>query len=203
MPEYLSNVLADYAVQIRLVALIYCAGLALEWLRPAESGQPTGNIGFNIAWTALFLLVTMLAVPPLQALTAPLIKDYGPHWRVAFPDNLAGQLGQGLAFFFIYDFFYYWFHRAQHRWPFLWAQHRIHHSDLSLNVTTGNRHHWLEEPMRVFVILLPIGLLFNQQPVTIGWLWSGLLLWGYFIHLNVRLPLGPLTAVLDGPHLHR
>src|SRR5258706_15193675 len=57
--------------------------------------------------------------------------------------------------------------------------------------------------MRVFVVLLPIGLLFDQQPVTIGWLWSGLLLWGYFIHLNLRLPLGPLTPVLGGPHLHR
>ena len=67
-----------------------------------------------------------------------------------------------LLLFVSLEFFYYWFHRAQHRFPFLWAQHRIHHSDLSLNVTTGNRHHWLEEPMRVFVVLLPIGLLFDQ-----------------------------------------
>ena len=28
-------------------------------------------------------------------------------------------------------------------------------------------------------------------------------LWGFFIHANVRLELGPLTPIISGPQLHR
>ena len=203
MPEYFLNAIANTWAQLQIVAVIYCVGLAIEAARPAQPNQPLGHIGFNIAWTALFLLVTNLAVPSLQGFTKPLTDGYSIGVPVAFPDGIAGQVAQGIAFLFIYDFFYYWFHRSQHVLPFLWAQHKIHHSELSLNVTTGNRHHWLEEPLRVFTVLLPIGLLFNQKPITIVWLWIGLTLWGYFIHMNLRLHLGPLTPVLGGPQLHR
>jgi sterol desaturase/sphingolipid hydroxylase (fatty acid hydroxylase superfamily) len=55
----------------------------------------------------------------------------------------------------------------------------------------------------VFIVFLPLGLLFDLPPPSIGWLWSALLLWGYFIHLNLRLPMGPLTPVFTGPQLHR
>jgi sterol desaturase/sphingolipid hydroxylase (fatty acid hydroxylase superfamily) len=148
-------------------------------------------------------LATNLLVPPLQAITKPWIDRFGLNVPVAFPSSFPGQLCQVLAFLFIMDFFYYWFHRAQHAFAVLWAQHRVHHSERSLNVTTGNRHHWLEEPLRVFTVWLPIGLLFQQKPVTIAWLWSTFLLWGYFLHMNLRLPFGILTPVLGGPQLHR
>ncbi|HEX5846775.1 MAG TPA: sterol desaturase family protein, partial [Rhodoplanes sp.] len=43
-----------------------------------------------------------------------------------------------LAFLLLltFDFFYYWFHRAQHEWPWLWQVHKLHHSDRALNVTS-------------------------------------------------------------------
>jgi sterol desaturase/sphingolipid hydroxylase (fatty acid hydroxylase superfamily) len=203
MPDFLSNALANTWQQLQIVAVIYCAGLALESLRPAEPEQPIAHIRFNIFYTVLFLFVANLAVPPLAELTKPVIALYGLKIPVRFPDAFGWQVLQALAFLFIYDFFYYWFHRSQHTFPWLWAQHKIHHSERSVNATTGNRHHWLEEPIRVFVVLLPIGLLFDQKPVTIAAIWTGLTLWGYFIHMNVRLDLGPLTPVFAGPHLHR
>lgn len=201
--QYFLDSLANTWQQFQWICVIYCAGLAIESLRPAQALQPLRHIGFNIAYTALFLLATALLLPPLQALTRPWIARFGLALPVAFPDGLAGQVLQVLAYLFIMDFFYYWFHRAQHVLPWFWAQHKIHHSEVSLNVTSGNRHHWLEEPLRLFLIWLPIGLLFQQKPVTIAWLWSGFLLWGYFIHMNLRLPLGPLTPVFGGPQLHR
>lgn len=203
MPQYLHDSLVNTWQQFQWICVIYSVGIAIESLRPAQASQPLRHIGFNIAYTALFLLATNLLVPPLQALTKPWVDGFGLALPVAFPDGFAGQLLQVLAFLFILDFFYYWFHRAQHVLPWFWAQHKIHHSETSLNVTTGNRHHWLEEPLRIFLVWLPIGLLFQQKPVTIAWLWSGFLLWGYFIHMNLRLPLGPLTPVFGGPQLHR
>ncbi|MEZ5464573.1 MAG: sterol desaturase family protein [Lysobacteraceae bacterium] len=201
--QYLLDALSTSWQQFQLIAVIYCVGLAVESMIPAQTGQPLKHVGFNIVYTVVFLLLTNLLTPPLLAMTRPWIEQWGIGIPVEFPDGLLGQLGQVLAFLFIMDFFYYWFHRAQHVIGPLWAQHKLHHSEFSLNVTTGNRHHWLEEPMRVFALWLPIGLLFQQKPITLAWLWSAFLLWGYFIHLNIRLPLGPLTPVLGGPQLHR
>ena len=73
-----------------------------------------------------------------------------------------------MAFFFVYDFFYYWFHRLQHRWPFLWAQHKLHHSEEALNATTTFRHHWLEDLLRVFLIVLPMSMAFDLKPASAG-----------------------------------
>jgi sterol desaturase/sphingolipid hydroxylase (fatty acid hydroxylase superfamily) len=201
--QYVHEALVISWQQFQLICVVYCVGLAIESLHPAEHGQPLKHIGFNLVYTALFLLATNFLVPPLSALTKPLIARWGIGIPIAFPDNFLGQLLQTLAFLFIMDFFYYWFHRAQHTFGVLWVQHKIHHSEYSLNVTTGNRHHWLEEPLRVFLLWLPIGIIFQQKPVTIAWLWSAFLLWGYFIHMNLRLPLGPLTPVFGGPQLHR
>jgi len=201
--QYVHDSLVNTWQQFQFICVIYCVGLALESMRPAQTSQPLQHIGFNIVYTALFLLATNFLVPPLQAITKPWIDQWGLAVPIAFPGSFGGQVLQALVFFFVLDFFYYWFHRSQHVFSWFWVQHKIHHSENSLNVTTGNRHHWLEEPLRVFLIWLPIGLVFQQKPVTIAWLWSGFLLWGYFIHMNLRLPLGPLTPVLCGPQLHR
>src|SRR5262245_18297585 len=67
--QYLHDSLIATWQQFQWICVIYCVGLALEWLRPAQTPQPLAHIGFNIGYTALFLLATNLLVPPLQALT--------------------------------------------------------------------------------------------------------------------------------------
>lgn len=39
------------------------------------------------------------------------------------------------------DLWTYFWHRINHRIPFLWRWHRVHHSDPSMDVTTANRFH--------------------------------------------------------------
>lgn len=51
----------------------------------------------------------------------------------AWLDIIAGIL--------ILDFFIYLWHLLTHALPFLWRFHRVHHSDLNMDVTTGNRFH--------------------------------------------------------------
>lgn len=203
MPAAVSHALANTWITLQLVLLVYLVGLLIERLRPAQRRQPWSHIGFNILYTLPFIFLTHLLVPPLSALTAPWISQFG-HWLpIRLPDRFGWQLLQGLLFFLIFDFFYYWMHRSQHRLAWFWSLHKLHHSDRSLNVTTGQRHHFLEEPIRVFLIFLPLGILFDIQPPNIGWLWSAMMLWGYVIHLNARVPFGPLTPVIAGPQLHR
>lgn len=43
--------------------------------------------------------------------------------------------------FLLVDFWMYVWHRLNHRIPFLWRFHRVHHSDPKMDVTTANRFH--------------------------------------------------------------
>jgi sterol desaturase/sphingolipid hydroxylase (fatty acid hydroxylase superfamily) len=201
--QWLADTFAQSWVHMKMVGTILLIGLVIEALRPAQRGQPYRHIGFNIAYIAFIILINNVLMPPLMALMQPVVQHYGLRIPVAFPDGIGWQVLQALAFFFIYDFFYYWFHRAQHTFSAAWPIHKLHHSETSLNITTTMRHHWLEDPIRVWLILLPIGLLFEQKPVTVAWLATAMMLVGYFVHLNIRLPLGPLTPVFAGPQWHR
>ena len=187
----------------RVVYPIIFGGLLLERIFPAERNQPLRHIGFNLLYAPVFFFITALALPPLQSITAPWVAASGGWVPIKLADSTWGLLAQGMAYIVVYDFFYYWFHRAQHTFKPLWAQHKLHHSDVSLNISTSGRHHWLEEPLRVFLMMLPMAMVFDVAAPNIAWVATPLLLWPFFIHLNVRLPLGPLTPVLAGPQLHR
>ena len=203
MTQWLDSVLAQSWGHAKIIGGVVVVGLLLEALRPAERGQPRTHIAFNLGYIAFLILFSILLMPVVMGLMQPIVQRHGLHIPIAFGDSTGWQIVQALTFFFIYDFFYYWFHRGQHTLAFAWPLHKLHHSERSVNVTTTQRHHWLEEPIRVWVILLPMGLLFDQKPVTIGWLAMATNLFGYFVHLNVRLPLGPATPLIAGPQWHR
>lgn len=203
MPQMILDMLAESWVHAKIIGIILLVGLVIESLLPAERDQPRTNIAFNLGYIAFLILFNNLVMPTLMGLMQPIVAHYGLAIPIAFPDSLGWQIAQVAAFFFIHDFFYYWFHRGQHALAFAWPLHKLHHSEQSVNVTTTLRHHWLEDPIRVWLILLPMGLLFQQKPVTIGWLAMAMNVFGYFVHMNVRLPLGPLTPILAGPQWHR
>jgi sterol desaturase/sphingolipid hydroxylase (fatty acid hydroxylase superfamily) len=60
--------------------------------------------------------------------------------------------------FLLFDVWMYFWHRLNHRIPFLWRFHRTHHSDPKMDVTTANRFHlgeiFLSSVLRVPVIAL-------------------------------------------------
>lgn len=186
---------------------------AFERIRPAEPNQPMIGIWTNAKITLLFFLLTP-AVNALPGLAANhLVQIWGGAWvRLDLPTIAGGYspsqvwlLVPVMAFLplFVFDFFYYWFHRAQHMNRWLWQQHQIHHSDTSLNVTTSARHHWLEQPLRSFLILIPMNLLVQMTPVQSVMIGTFLGVWGYIIHMNLRLGLGPLEFIFLGPQAHR
>jgi len=106
-----------------------------------------------------------------------------------------------------YDFFYYWFHRLQHASSWLWAQHKLHHSDEALNVTTTFRHNWLEDFFKILLVAVPVALFLRIHPVQAGLvaLFARVIfiVWGVFLHSNVGISWGVLTSVITGPQYHR
>jgi len=199
----LAAFMVTWPLLLKFVLPVYAIGLLIERFVPAERRQPWRGMAFNVGYTALYLFLIQLLVPPLSQWTQPWIHAAGGGWiKLVLGDSLPEQVLRGLLFFLVFDFFYYWWHRAQHS-SWLWPLHKLHHAEQSMNVTTGNRHHWLEEPFRVFVVLLPMSLLFSIQPPTIAWIWTIFMLWGYFVHMNIRLELGVLTPMFAGPQYHR
>ena len=104
--------------------------------------------------------------------------------------------------YFIFDFFYYWFHRFQHTYPWMWRFHAVHHSIEEMNSLNCN-HHFLEELFRLPFIFIPTHLLFKVEigeilPVFV--LLSG---WGQFIHTNTKFGFGRFRIFLADPRYHR
>ena len=119
------------------------------------------------------------------------------HHRVIFAILLAFLWGC------VRDFFYYWFHRLQHASKWLWAEHALHHSDTAINVTTAIRHHWLEMPLNLLFIAVPLTILFKPPLITVPIAYVFVYFIGYLIHCNVRLNAGPLAKVVVSPQNHR
>lgn len=53
--------------------------------------------------------------------------------------------------FVLLDLSLYLWHRANHRFAWLWRFHRVHHSDLSVNASTAFRLHFVEVLLTLFV----------------------------------------------------
>jgi sterol desaturase/sphingolipid hydroxylase (fatty acid hydroxylase superfamily) len=102
------------------------------------------------------------------------------------------------------DYTLYWWHVAEHRLPWLYRFHAVHHADLDLDTSTALRFHFGE-----FVASIPWRA---AQIAGIGASPRALRCWQrlttlevMFHHSNVRLPLAVerlLGAVLVTPRLH-
>lgn len=107
--------------------------------------------------------------------------------------------------FLAFDLWMYVWHRANHGVPWLWRFHRVHHSDLAMDVTTALRFHTGEMALSVLFRLAVIPLL----GITLG----DLLLYElilqpvvYFHHSNVALPERwdrLLRLLVVSPNMHR
>ena len=118
-------------------------------------------------------------------------------------DPLPQAIALGVAATVLGDLIYYTWHRAQHVQPLLWKIHRVHHSDSDFDVTTYVRQSWLEGPIQVLIIVLPlhfIARLPEASYFTMGVLLNFLV---FFSHLAIPLKLGRFTRLVIGPDLHR
>lgn len=187
------------AIQVVLVFLLPM--LLIELLRPARRLH-IGTVLFNLCYAPVYLTVSAAVLAPVASQFSPWIPANVLGWSIANAPVWASAL-LVLGYLVAFDFFYYWFHRLQHRWEWMWRFHRFHHADSNVSISSATRHHWLEEALRYFVMSVPLLFLFGSPEQTFTWLGvlTGVL--GLFIHWNVPLTLGPLRAVLVGPQYHR
>jgi sterol desaturase/sphingolipid hydroxylase (fatty acid hydroxylase superfamily) len=132
----------------------FLAGIAV--FVAAELLVPQSQSG----WTGRLQGVTFLTISFAGAATATILFNglsaalhLRPLWSVAAPWPIGVFLAPLIG-----DFFYYWFHRAQHSVPALWRLHSVHHSIRDLSAA-NSYHHWTEELVRVLFVTAPAALL--------------------------------------------
>jgi sterol desaturase/sphingolipid hydroxylase (fatty acid hydroxylase superfamily) len=96
-------------------------------------------------------------------------------------------------------------HVVFHRVPILWRLHRMHHTDLDLDVTSGTRFHPLEILLSMLIKLTAIWVI--GAPAVAVMLFEVLLNAGaMFNHANLRIPSGldgALRLLVVTPDMHR
>lgn len=185
-------------------------GLAIEELfraaRPAKGTYFRGvrlNIGIALL---LFLAEATIGVAGRVFLVAAVAQLPGAgllRLPVSATPSLPELLALACVWLIARDFFYYWLHRAQHRFAWLWAIHEVHHSDEHMNVTTTFRHHWLQVPLDTVLILVPFTYLVTPPPAIAAIAFGLDLVIGQFIHLNARIRLPWFHWLIATPHHHR
>jgi len=189
------------------VVLGYVGFFFLERLLPAYRNPGFHELAPDIRANLAFFLLNPVALLAGGVLSGVLAKQLGgPQFRLDLTIIGTHPVSRFVLAFvplLVFDFFYYWFHRFQHAWSWLWQVHRLHHSEHYLNVTTNYRHHWLEEFFRAFFIFLPMNWLIAISPVYSAAAAALIGQWSSFFHANIRLGFGPLTGVVTGPQYHR
>lgn len=104
--------------------------------------------------------------------------------------------------FFLDDFTYYWFHRANHEVRFMWAGHASHHNSQYYNLGTALRQ-GVGERITKYVFWCPLALL-GFDPVMIVTMLSISLIYQYWLHTEAidRLPAW-FEFIFNTPSHHR
>ena len=112
---------------------------------------------------------------------------------------------QVLISLLILDFGAYLVHFIEHKVPWMWKFHIVHHSDMNVDVTTGLRHHPGEIIFRItFTILCiyisgaSIGMVMLYQSLSV--------LFAHITHANINIPKKVdnfISLIFVTPHMHK
>jgi len=186
-----------------LFAGLFCLFALLEALRP----QRVRREARSARWPRNLLLVVLgsaairLLGPLVAVQTAVIAQDAG--WglfnRLAWPPLLELALAV-----IALDLLIYAQHVAFHRVPMLWRIHRMHHTDLDLDVTSGIRFHPLEYGLSMVIKAGAVVALGASAAAVILFeiILNGMAM---FNHANLRLPASldkVLRHVLVTPDMH-
>jgi sterol desaturase/sphingolipid hydroxylase (fatty acid hydroxylase superfamily) len=176
-------------------------GLEMFWSRPGVQVSLRSRFKSALFWT-LFSALAIVIAHGLDLVWAPLgvhpvLGALAPPW---LPTWVAAGIG-AVAAAYIGDFVYYWMHRAQHRFGFLWRFHAVHHSIRELN-GIATYHHISEEVVSFVLYTVPLSLLIDS-PYSIPFVGIVLAQQGNYLHSPIRLNFGPLGRYFVDNRFHR
>ena len=189
---------ALYALPVAFLLL-----LALEQAFPLRRAKRPllPRLVVNFCVGVLALTVAAILVKPVASvlLEQASRQSFGLVPLLPLPDAARLVIG-----FLLLDVSFYYWHRANHAWRFLWRFHNAHHIDPDLDVSTAYRFHFLEIGFSAGFRVVQIGLIGGEPWVFIAYELV-FQLNTLFQHSNVRLPIAVerwLSLVLVTPRMH-
>ena len=159
------------------------------------------RLWLNLAISALAFGVAAALVRPaaLAALNWSAEKPFGLAHVLSWPPAV-----QFVAGFLWMDLTFFWWHIANHRIPFLWRFHNVHHIDPDLDLSTGFRFHFGEVAMSAAFRVAQVAAIGISMPAFAAYeiaFQANTL----FHHSNLRLPIRLeriLNIILVTPRMH-
>jgi sterol desaturase/sphingolipid hydroxylase (fatty acid hydroxylase superfamily) len=191
----------DMSAPIFIVAVLVI--LALERIAPARPNQPILSVSFaqDVIWA---FIESIGQATVLVAWVVVLRAFYQQHLDF-LTLNIDLHLPSWLSIVMVLllmDFLRWLQHLIQHKVPWFWHFHVVHHSQRHLNLFTDYRYHVFEYLVRQAVYFIPLMMLGIPQ-TEIFWL-ALILVWhARFYHGNIKTNLGPLRYVIVTPQSHR
>ncbi len=186
-----------YNIGVFLVLMLSC--IALErWI-------PYSRLKLSSERLRAEIIVTLINIFVVAKLGELVVANFfrllaGEIW--AIPPSLGPIWLQVILAVLLIDFARYWIHRWQHRIPYLWKLHAVHHSIPQVNALNGLFAHPIDFFLRnIFPMFLPllVGIdVFAAFMATII-----LTVLGSFPHVNIPLKYGFLEFAFCSPKLHR
>jgi sterol desaturase/sphingolipid hydroxylase (fatty acid hydroxylase superfamily) len=160
---------------------------ALETRRPLRHRVEAGGRRFarNVALAIVsYSVVGLVQVVAFASFSAWIVQHGGGLLSlVVLPSWLAAIAG-----ILLLDWTLWIWHLLNHRVPFFWRFHAVHHVDLDLDASTGLRFHFGELGLSFGVRAAQL-VLIGPSPLAVG-LWQALLFASiFFHHSNTRLPV--------------
>lgn len=196
--------------QVRSIASVAFLVLLLAWESLAPFGSFfAGKLGErlrhgakNVALGILNALLTGLVFVALWWTTAEWTRAHHFGLLNWAPMPWWARLA---AAFLLFDAWMYWWHRLNHRIPFLWRFHRTHHSDPMMDVTTANRFH-LGEILISSLLRVPVIALLGLHLWELALYEAGMFAVVQMHHANIAFPAWldrGLRAVIVTPFMHK
>lgn len=156
----------------------------------------------NLSIVALNIIILRVLLPWTAIGVALLVQqkgiglfnlDISPWWVSFF-----------LSLVFL-DFTIYWQHRLFHKIPLFWKIHRMHHTDMDLDVTSGSRFHPVEILLSMLIKMAVIAIL-GAPPESVLVFEVILNSMAMFNHANIYIPPSfdkVLRYFVVTPDMHR
>ena len=206
MMEQLIDFFGEVPTWFRSMILI--GGIVLFWIAEGIlplfkfQYQKVRHAGINLFFTMTTAIIGFgLASVLLMSSNWVAENQFGLLYIIDLP--LWGQIVVGVLLLdMIGAYFIHW---TEHKVKWMWKVHLVHHSDTTVDVTTGLRHHPGETVFRiaftimaVIVVGAPIGIVMLYQSLSV--------LFAHITHANINLPKGldkALSYIFVTPNMHK
>ncbi|MGN6616488.1 MAG: sterol desaturase family protein [Ilyomonas sp.] len=189
-------------------ALILAGGITFFWL--AESAIPLFHFNYN-KWKHAGINIFFTFTTIIVNFAFALLIVYTSKWCIEHHFGVLQFIKMPLWLTLLTGVMLldligaYFIHLIQHKVPWMWKFHMIHHADTCVDTTTANRHHPGESIFRA--VFTTLAVFIAGAPVWLVMLYQSLsVVLSQFNHANIRMPEWldkPLRFVIVTPNMHR